>query len=454
MSQGAIGDFATWTEPETAFQVQYSLPVFHEIDFLVTEGYRRIPHGGIEIGGLLFGSRSAGGARIEAFRPIQCEHALGPSFKLSERDIAGLRDQIARVDHDPELGGFETLGWFIAHTRGPLALTHTETRLFDELLPGPGMLTVLIKPEKFKPTLFAFLVRGRDGEIKIDGTDRAIILPLPGEPITFQPEPAAAASPEKVSPAMPVQAPAPPSRGELEPEPQRQPEAAVPPKRKPQPLPPPVPDSQPAPELPPKPERAPVTQPFLGFTAPPASPPVDSPPPPAEPSQPQPDKPAEPAPLAISAPQPEPWFDNALPEKHPISSGYPPSAGRTVARESKPEGNRSGMLFILIALAAFLGAGAGYWVYQQMSPTIIQLTVEPQPNGLVVSWAPEQTSSASRAFIQVNDGSPIELPAEARAAGRWQVQAAADNVKVELIAQHTLKRSVGIVRYIQPASGP
>ena len=30
--------------------------LFHEIDFVVNEGYRKIPHGGIEEGGLLFGA--------------------------------------------------------------------------------------------------------------------------------------------------------------------------------------------------------------------------------------------------------------------------------------------------------------------------------------------------------------------------------------------------------------
>src|ERR1700755_495155 len=111
MTQADIADFATWIDPATSFQVHYSLPVFHEIDFAVNEGYRRIPHGGIEEGGLLFGRRFSDGIRIEAFRPIECEHAMGPSFKLSEGDLAKLRDQIAKAQADPELGGMETLGW-------------------------------------------------------------------------------------------------------------------------------------------------------------------------------------------------------------------------------------------------------------------------------------------------------------------------------------------------------
>ena len=45
-----------WTAPGASTTVTYSLPLFHEIDFVVNEGYRKISHGGVEVGGLLFGA--------------------------------------------------------------------------------------------------------------------------------------------------------------------------------------------------------------------------------------------------------------------------------------------------------------------------------------------------------------------------------------------------------------
>src|SRR5437588_11578638 len=109
--------YATWTRPETQVAVTYSLPLFHEIDFVVNEGYRRIPHGGIEVGGLLFGRVENNSVRLEAFRSIECEHASGPSFVLSDRDLALLKQQLAKAASDPELQGLQVAGWFIAHTR-------------------------------------------------------------------------------------------------------------------------------------------------------------------------------------------------------------------------------------------------------------------------------------------------------------------------------------------------
>src|SRR5437868_14582941 len=98
---------AVWTRQGGLFSVSYSLPLFHEIDFVVNEGYRRIPHGGIEVGGLLFGRLENNSVRLDAFRSIECEHASGPSFVLSDRDLALLKQQLAKAASDPELQGLQ-----------------------------------------------------------------------------------------------------------------------------------------------------------------------------------------------------------------------------------------------------------------------------------------------------------------------------------------------------------
>ncbi len=177
-------EYAYWTAPGNGFTVTYSLGVFHEIDFQVSEGFRRIPHGGIETGGLLFGRLDQEGsqlsARIEAFRTIDCEHASGPSFHLSDHDVAGVREQLKAAASDPELKDLQCLGWFVAHTRSPLEMNEREAALFGQLFPGPGRMLLLVKPERFQATRFAFVMRGADGRVDRDAAAAAIILPLPG----------------------------------------------------------------------------------------------------------------------------------------------------------------------------------------------------------------------------------------------------------------------------------
>ncbi len=172
--------FALWLDTQTNWKVQYSIPLFHEIDFHVNEGYRRIPHGGVEVGGVLYGRIDPGSVIISAFRPIECDHASGPSFLLSESDLSKLASSIQSASQDEELKELVPIGWFIAHTRGPLQMTARELQVFEQFFPEPGRVTVLVKPERFKPTRFAFLMRGESGRMASDGSLSQVILPLSG----------------------------------------------------------------------------------------------------------------------------------------------------------------------------------------------------------------------------------------------------------------------------------
>ena len=430
-------EYGTWVDGASKLQVSYSLPLFHEIDFVVNEGYRRIPHGGIEQGGLLFGYSDRNAVRIELFRPIQCEHALGPSFKLSESDVAMLRTQIAEAGSDPELKDLTLLGWFIGHTRNSLAVNEAESKLFDELMPGTGKLTVLIKPEKFKPTLFAFVVRQGDGRLSTEGVGEPIVLPLsgrgPGRVVAEESaaayEAAAEQQPNLDAPGKgglrepaaqrPIQEPA---AGEEEAAAIRRARRLV---------------RQMSPE-----EAARPLSPAPGETAPvPSSPPVRIP-------QPNPPAPVERPPLSAA-----PWPDEIY-SAGAISQGAPWSARDRQNRPYRAAPERSKLQFaVVMVLSAALGCCLGYWAYLQLPSSVIALDVRPEAPGLVLSWPPEQTRDSPYAAIRINDGEPVPLSATAKLAGQSHIQLSGDNVKVELIAQHWMRNSRGIVRYVE-ASNP
>ena len=50
--------FGLWTVPESPISVEYSLVVIEEIRHEVAEGYQRLSRGGIEVGGVLYGTWS------------------------------------------------------------------------------------------------------------------------------------------------------------------------------------------------------------------------------------------------------------------------------------------------------------------------------------------------------------------------------------------------------------
>lgn len=193
--------YGEWPLQPGAFAVRYPISLLHEIDFTVKDAARRISHGGLETGGFLFGRTSMAGQRetvqIEAFRAIDCEHAFGPSFVLSERDLTKMREQLLQAGSDPALEGMRLLGWYIGHARNPLRLSDHEVSLFERLFPRPGQLTLLMKPERFAPSKVSFIVRAQDRKADRDGTKIAFTLPPLSSPA---PQPIVEEQPEVVMP--------------------------------------------------------------------------------------------------------------------------------------------------------------------------------------------------------------------------------------------------------------
>ena len=396
-SAGNETEYAVWVDEATSFKIQYSLPVFHEIDFQVNEGYRRIPHGGVEIGGILYGKSDKNAVSVEAFRPIECEHATGPSFNLSPRDLLQLAASLAAVPSDEELKGLVLLGWFIAHTRSPLRMTERESQLFNQFFPETGTITLLVKPERFQPTRFGFIVRGADKSFKTDVSNSAIILPLPGRAgssskgvIPSIPAPAIKAKPQESKPPEPVQ--------KVEAKPARQ-------------------------------ENPTVQRGSLPDVKPPAEP--VEPPPPVLPS------------VEEIRKRRSEHVRNALLQEEQVPDEE--AATRPLSNLRRPS---HGRLLLALMLAALFGCGVGYWAYLQLPPAEINLRVHKSGPTLLVQWAPEQTQSAGYAVLRINNGSALPLTSQQKASGRMEVKQTSDDMKIELIAQHWVRDSRGIVRFI------
>jgi hypothetical protein len=429
-------DYAFWEMPNSSFKVTYSVPLFHEIDFVVNEGYRKIPHGGIEEGGLLFGTIEDDGVRIEAYRSIHCEHASGPSFVLSERDMAALELQLMAASSDPDLEHLLPVGWFLAHTRGPLSMTDLEVVQFDKLFPQVSRLTVLIKPERFQPTRFGFLVRDANREMPRDAMASAIILPLPGRAgkhgaglIPSIPAPAPSANGRRLAQAAEVEETEPVSRGiwkvppvvdEDESEEEAAPFEEADFRRD---------EGQRAARKQLARERTRVIEESLDVPGPltPERPPKAQP---------------QPPPFALARPLPE----------RTVSQEVYEQIAEFKARSTEPVINARSLS--ILAIAALLGCLVGYVLYLQMPGAVIALEAHGQAQGqtITVSWPPEVTRNSVYASVRVNNSEPVPLSPEEKTLGRVEVNAAGD-VKVEVIAQNWMRDSRGIVHYLRSGGG-
>jgi hypothetical protein len=129
----AAQDFGPWAAGPQNLTIEYSSEVLDEIRIRAAEGYQRMRHGGVEVGGVLFGTRVDGVLRVQAVRPIECEYSNGPRFLLSQRDEAGLAELLIASAGDPELAGLEPAGYYHSHTREEICLSQSDVEIFNEL---------------------------------------------------------------------------------------------------------------------------------------------------------------------------------------------------------------------------------------------------------------------------------------------------------------------------------
>lgn len=150
-----------WSAPGCPFAIDYSPELLNKLRLRAVEGLHALPHGGLEVGGILFGrvfpnARSPLRVEIAAERPIECSHAHGPSFVLSEEEQAEISNVLERSRLDSEIAMLSVVGFWISHTRSPLALTPDDVELYKKLFPNPWQVALILKPQNGGPTRAGF----------------------------------------------------------------------------------------------------------------------------------------------------------------------------------------------------------------------------------------------------------------------------------------------------------
>jgi proteasome lid subunit RPN8/RPN11 len=175
------GSFGSWSTPEIGLTIEYPFEVMEEIRTAVCDGHQRLAHGGLEVGGVLFGTRRDTSIRLLTWRPIFCEHALGPSLRLSTRDRAELARLLEVAKSDPDLRGLNSLGWFVSHTRSNLSLSTADVEIYDNFFPALWQVTLILQPTDAGPTRAGFFGRETDGSLRMESS----YLEFEVEPLKF-----------------------------------------------------------------------------------------------------------------------------------------------------------------------------------------------------------------------------------------------------------------------------
>ncbi len=159
-------NFGTWNVAESPFTAEYSIEVIEQIRAAVQEGFQRLSRGGIEAGGVLYGTHSGRTIRVLAQRPIPCEHTRGPAFLLSDQDKAGLTALLDR--RDKSLGDLTVVGWYVSHTKSEICLNESDLEIYNGYFAAPWHVTLVLRPGRYGGTRAGFFVREPDGSVQVE----------------------------------------------------------------------------------------------------------------------------------------------------------------------------------------------------------------------------------------------------------------------------------------------
>ena len=94
----------------------------------VQDGVRIVPHGGIEVGGLLVGPKSReSGIVIDEIIPLSIKYEYGPCFRMSASDLASVAVLVESVQVDPSK---TVVGLYRSQTRGSEIFRASDREIF------------------------------------------------------------------------------------------------------------------------------------------------------------------------------------------------------------------------------------------------------------------------------------------------------------------------------------
>ena len=139
--------YASWQAPGSTL-IRVSSLVMDGIYTEVMKEFNSVAGRGPEAGGILVGRRTENEIVVDDYKPVLCEYRFGPSFRLSDSDLIGLRDTLEDLGKHEDLS---IVGWYRTDTRPEFALGEEDSESLDNQLQPDSDVTLLITPGRSQP---------------------------------------------------------------------------------------------------------------------------------------------------------------------------------------------------------------------------------------------------------------------------------------------------------------
>ena len=164
--------FYVWKPAEKSISVQLQFDVVDRILLEVMRGFGAVPKRGAEVGGILLGTAELQGERIvvkvENFEALDCDHASGPSFILSEDDRVAFQGTMDRWKGGPDRRIY-AVGYYRGHTRDGICLAAEDLAILEDVFPDPTAIALIVKPYATKASMAGIFFR-EEGQFKADAS--------------------------------------------------------------------------------------------------------------------------------------------------------------------------------------------------------------------------------------------------------------------------------------------
>jgi hypothetical protein len=202
-SKGPTDEWVVWEILGKPVAVRLKMDVVGRLGMAVGEGFKALPRRGLETGGLLLGTKTEAGGRvvvqINDFEPVECEHAAGPSYLLSDEDRRLLEKTIAA--REAAGGNSSIVGIYRSHTRRDFAISMEDDFLFSTYFRKASDVFLLIKRNDDGPPTGGFVIR-EDGKV----LSRSPYAQFPLRPARVAPAARVTPAPEPQTPREPPRA--------------------------------------------------------------------------------------------------------------------------------------------------------------------------------------------------------------------------------------------------------
>jgi hypothetical protein len=157
-----------WKPADADFSAQIQFDVVDRILLEVMRGFGAVPKRGAEVGGILLGTAETIGGQtvvtVEDFEAVDCDHASGPSYILSQADRVLFGEAVERWKPGTDRRIY-AVGYYRGHTRDGITLASEDLQLLDELFPSPSAIALVVKPYATKVSMAGIFYR-EDGAFR------------------------------------------------------------------------------------------------------------------------------------------------------------------------------------------------------------------------------------------------------------------------------------------------